>query len=458
MKPFISYALVTVLAVDLLATTGDITMTWTSPMFSKLYSNNSNVNPLPQPITKEQDALIASLINVGAMVGGIPFSYLSESYGRKTALLAIGIFHIVAYATMAFAQCVELFYFGRILGGLAVGAGYTLLPLYIAEVAEENKRGPYSVTLAIFWALGNFLPYLIGPFLTVQIFNLFNLCVALLFFVTFLLLGTETPFYLVGANKLEEAQKVLMLLRGKESTGVEGELQHIKYSLDQERQTEPESLWKMFINPGIKKAFVISLSLIIFQQLSGWNAITFYLQPIFEMSGSSIPSDISSLVVGAAIFCFSLPAPYLTDKLGRKTLLIFSSIFLGLSLLLLAVFVFVQTRTNLNTEFMSWVPITSLTIAVFAFQNGLAVLPWTISSELFPKNVKKLSSTSTNAACWLTSFIMTQFFNDMVRGFGVDGTMFMFAVFTFLCAIFTYFYVPETRKKTFVEIQKILQR
>ncbi|XP_028147274.1 facilitated trehalose transporter Tret1 [Diabrotica virgifera virgifera] len=458
MKPFISYALVTTLAVDLLATTGDITMTWTSPMFSKLYSNDSNVNPLPQPITKEQDALIASLINVGAMVGGIPLSYLSESYGRKTALLTIGIFHAIAYATMAFAQCVELFYFGRVIGGLAVGAGYTLLPLYIAEVAEESKRGPYSVTLGIFWALGNFLPYLIGPFLSVQIFNLVNLCVALLFFITFTLLGTETPFYLIGVNKLDDAREVLMLLRGKDSKGVEGELQHIKYSLDQERQTEPESFWKMFINPGIKKAFVISLSLIIFQQLSGWNAITFYLQPIFEMSGSNIPSDLSSLIVGASIFCFSLPAPYLTDKFGRKVLLIFSSIFLSLSLLLLAVFIFVQTRTNLNIEFMSWVPITSLTIAVFAFQNGLAVLPWTISSEVFPKNVKRLSSTSSSAACWLTSFIMTQFFNDMVRFFGVDGTMFMFAVFTFVCAVFTFLYVPETRGKTFAEIQKILQR
>ncbi|XP_072385982.1 facilitated trehalose transporter Tret1-like isoform X2 [Diabrotica undecimpunctata] len=457
MKSFISYTTAVIFAVDLLATSGDITMTWTSPMFSKLYSNDTTVNPLPKPITEAQDAWIASLINVGAMVGGFPFSFISEHYGRKAALLAVGVFHIIAYLSMAFAKCVELFYFGRILGGLAVGGGYTLLPMYIAEVAEEKKRGAYSVTLGIFWGFGNFLPYLIGPFLSVRVFNLINFSLPLLFVILFFFLGIETPYYLIGANKLEKAEEVLMLLRAKDRKSVQLELQNIKNSLEQEKHENVGSFTNIFTNPGVRKAFIISISLISFQQLSGWNAITFYLQPIFEASNTNLSPEICSLIIGACIFGFSLPTPYFTDKINRKVLLIFSDVGLGLGLLILGAFFYIKNRTNWSMTAISWIPIPTLIMCTFAFQVGLAALPWTISSEIFPKNVKKLSSTTTSASCWIVSFLITQFFNTMKQNLGTDGTFFFYAVFTFIASCFTFFYVPETRGKTFVEIQQILK-
>ncbi|CAH1112504.1 unnamed protein product [Psylliodes chrysocephalus] len=454
---FLSYTTLTVLTVDLLATSGDITMTWTSPMYSKLYSNDSSINPLPRPITAEEDAYIASLINIGAMVGGIPFSFISDHFGRKVALLGIGIVHIIAYLSMAFAKTVDIFYFGRAFGGLAVGAGYTLLPLYIAEVAKEEDRGLYSMTMTVFWALGNFMPYLVGPFLSGRMFNLFNAAFPIAFFILFLLLGIETPFYLVGANKMDEAEKVLMVLRSQDEKGVQTELNHIKDTLKQEEETPP-SFKNIFINPGIRKAFIISIALMSFQQFSGWNAIFFYLQPIFEASGTMLPSYISSMIVGASIMIFSLPAPYFADKFGRKTLLICSSTLMAICLFMLGSFFYFENRTNFNIEPIAWLPITSLLIMVFAFENGMACLPWTVSSELFPKNFKKISASTTSAACWFASFLMTQFFNDMTDVFGKDGTFLFYGMFSLGCGVFTWFYIPETRGKTFIEIQQLLQK
>ncbi|KAH0813528.1 hypothetical protein GEV33_009263 [Tenebrio molitor] len=125
---------------DLLATSGDITMTWTSPIFSKLYSNDSEVNPFGKPITTDEDSWIGSLINIGAMIGPFPYGFIGEKYGRKIGLLAISIPHIISYLTLAFSRTVYLYYFARLLGGIAVGGGYTLLPMYVAEVAEDSNR------------------------------------------------------------------------------------------------------------------------------------------------------------------------------------------------------------------------------------------------------------------------------------------------------------------------------
>ncbi|XP_056641899.1 facilitated trehalose transporter Tret1-like [Diorhabda sublineata] len=450
---FFRYSTFVVIAVDLLATSGDITMTWPSPILPKLHSNDSTVNPLPKPITQQQDALIASSINVGAMIGGLPFAYISDRFGRKLSLQAIGCLHLIAYLSMAFAGRVEVFYFGRLLGGVAVGGGYTLLPMYIAEVTEETLRGAYSVTLGIFWSFGNFLSYLIGPFVSIRLFNLVNASFPLAFLVGFSLLGTETPYYLVGIGDTEKAEEVLIKLRSSDRGSVQNELERIKISVEDEDKSI------RFGNVlALRKSFVVSISLIVFQQLSGWNAITSYLQVIFDAAGADLPSDVSALIIGGCIFVFSLPAPYFTEKFDRKMLLIISTTVLGMCLSTFGIFFCILTRTDFGVGSVSWIPLVSLVLAVASFQTGLSCLPWTISSEIFPKNVKKLSASATSTSCWLISFLVTLFFNKMTDGIGVDGTFFAFAGFCFVSTLFTIFYVPETRGKTFAEIQLMLER
>ncbi|VEN40561.1 unnamed protein product [Callosobruchus maculatus] len=454
MKIEVSYTLLTVIAVCLLATSGDITMSWTSPMYPKLSSNDTSINPLGRSITKDEDSWIGSLINVGAMVGPLPFSFIGERFGRKIGLLCIAIPHIVSYLTMAFAQEVYLFYFGRILGGIAVGGGYTLLPMYIAEVSDEQRRGFYSVFLGIFWGFGNFLPYLIGPFLSVMWFNIVLACFPITFFVVFLVTGVETPYYLVGKGDIDRAEKVLMLLRSKDKEDIGKELIQIKEGCN---KNEVAHFKDIIVNPGQRKALFVALTFIMFQQLSGMNAITFYLEPIFVASGSSLPSDISSLITGAVIFLSSFLTPFLVNIYSRKAVSLLSVIGMALPLGMLGGF-FYALDNHMNIEHIMWMPLVSLVLIILIYQIGFAVLPWTISSELFSKNTKHIAASVVSITCWIGSFIVTKFFRDMTETLGNAGTFWFFGGCCLLCAVFIVFCVPETSGKTFVEIQKMLQR
>lgn len=452
-KRLCSYTLLIVFTVDLLATSGDVTLSWTSPVFPKLHSNDSEQNPLGREITDDEDAWIGSLVTIGAMIGPLPAGYISEKFGRKIGLLTLAVPHIVSLFSMAFAQNIYMFYFGRLFAGVSTGGGYTLLPTYIAEISDDTNRGTFSQTLNIFWALGNFIPYAIGPYLSIKWFNIILAIIPTMFFVIFLLLGPETPYYLVSCNKLKQAEKSLMQLRSLDKQGVKQELEHIKENLGKE---ENGHFIDILRNRGLRKALMICVVLVVSQELSGFCAITFYLQTIFEAAGTEISSDISALIVGFSIFVSSFFTPFLIDRLGRKVLTVTSCFGMVIALSTLGTFFYLEVSTDISTEPIFWVPIFSLILYIFAFHFGICSIPWTLSSELFPSNVKGIAAPTITIICWMSSFLVTKFFNDMNASMGKAGSFWFFSGCCLCTGIFSIFFVPETKGKSFSEIQEML--
>lgn len=423
-------------------------------MYPKLYSNDSSLNPLGRPITKDEDGWIGSLVYVGATLGPMPFGFIAEHCGRKIALLLIGIPHVICYMAMAYARNIYLFYFGRLLSGIAMGASYALMPLYIAEVAEHSKRGVYSVTLGIFWCFGNFLPYAVGPFLSVTNFNLILALIPVLFCICFLLFATETPYHLVGVGEIDKARKVLSLLRTKKESAIENELDHV---IDVVRNEQHGHFSDIIKNPGLRKAFIISEIMVLFQQMSGMNAISFYQQPIYEESGTKISPEMSSLVTGIFVLACSFIMPFVIDRFHRRTLFVFSALTTSITLASMGTFFHLKERTTVDTAPIFWLPITSILIYNLAMGFGFGILPWTISSELFPKNVKQLAASTLSSTSFIAAFIITKFFNDLRNFLGTGGSFWLFSVVCTMAAVFGIIFIPETKGKDFLQIQAMLQ-
>ncbi|XP_060517920.1 facilitated trehalose transporter Tret1-like [Cylas formicarius] len=450
----VSNALVSVFAVDLLATSGDITQTWTSPMYPKLYSNDTSVNPLAKPITEEQDAWIGSLLNIGAMIGALPVGFIADTIGRKKSLLCIAIPHLVAYLMFVFADEVYMYYIARFINGLSVGAGYALMPMYIAEICTDKTRNSYTATLNIFWTFGNFLPYAIGPYISVQIFNSILVGFPAVFIVVFILVAPETPLYLVQKGRIEEAEKCLMTLRSTDKAGVEKEIIQIK---DIIAKHEDGTLMDIFRNPGLRRAFAISASLVSFGQLAGSTAIGYYLQPILEESNTHITADIGSTLCGAWTFISSFSSSFAIHRLGQRIPLIISCVGNALSIFALGLYFHIRDTDPEKASELSWLPIASL-LSFIAFYNfGLSGIPWAVSSQLFPNNVKAISAASISSVSWFFSFLTTNFFNDMNDTFGRAGTFWIFSSANLVAAVFTIIWVPETKGMSFTEIHDMLQ-
>lgn len=442
---------------DLLATSGDITMTWTSPIIPKLYSNDSDINPFDKPINAEEESWIGSLINIGAMIGPFPFGYIAGRFGRKIGLLCIAIPHIISYLTLAFSKSVYLYYFARTIGGIAVGGGYTLLPMYVAEVTEDSNRGMFSVTLNIFWTFGNLLSYVIGPYTSITWFNVILACVPTSFFILFLLLAPETPYYLLTKNQNIEAEKSLLKLRSNNKKLVDDEIKRMKLMIENENQDV--SFFELFKSKTYFKGLFISFILIVAQQLSGVNAVMFYTQEIFSEAGAdNIAPEIASIIIGLICFSCSFVVPFVADRAGRRIFLMISCFGSAIAHLVFGIFFYLKTSTDVDISPVSWLPLASLIFYFIMFTMGLGPLPWTVSSELFPTNIKPFAAALVSFSCWTTSFFVTKFFGDLNNWLGVAGTFWIFGGACFLTFIFILVYVPETKEKSFAEIQEILDK
>ncbi|KAJ8977231.1 hypothetical protein NQ317_003806 [Molorchus minor] len=207
---------------------------------------------------------------------------------------------------------------------------------------------------------------------------------------------------------MDKAEKSLMKLRTSEKEGVQKELEEIKQHLKRE---EEGSLLDILRRSELRKAFIICLVLIIGQEMSGFCAITFYLQPIFIAAGTELPSEISALIVGVALLASSFIAPFIVDRLVA----------------LLGAFFYVLDSTDLSTDPIVWLPIFSLIFFIVSFNLGMGSIPWTLCSELFPNNVKQIAASAQSSTCWVTTFLVTFFFNDMNEGMGRAGTFWFFA-------------------------------
>lgn len=424
-------------------------------MYTKLYSNDTTVNPLGRPITATEDSWLSSLMNFGAICGAIPIGLIADKIGRRYTLLGLAVPHVVAFSLYAFAGDINIFYVGRFINGFSEGAGYAILPMYLTEISEDSNRASISVTLNLFWCIGNFIPYAFGPYMTSKAFNILLACIPLTFFVCFLLIGPETPHYLIQRKKYEKAEKVIQYLRGCSDEAAQKEVDSLKVIIHNEEHQG--GMLDILRNACLRKALIISLILITLQQMSGINAINAYMEPIFTASGSNLPSSTSSTIVGACMVLSSLFTTLIIQKTGRKWPMLISCMGDGLSLVALGTYFYLNNKTTINTDNLTWLPITALISYMLFFNLGFSPLPWTISSELFPNNVKAVSSSAVSACSWVFGFLTNKFFNLLNDTIGQSGSFWLFGGSCFVAAIFDIVFVPETTGKSFSEIQELLK-
>lgn len=438
---------------NLLALTGDTALTWSSPMLPKLESNDTSVNPLGKPITQAEESWIGSLQYIGAMSGCFGFSYLADRIGRKPTLVLLAIPHIVSYISFAFATTVELIYFGRFLGGISLASVYVILPMYISEIAEDSYRGTLLVSYSTFASFGDLFPYIVGPYVSVMWFNISVAVFPILFLVLFPFVAPESPHYYVQKGQLLQAEDSLKRLRSTDEVD-EAELESIRNEIEENRQS---NIIDSLRSRHVVKGFVIGLGLSMLQQLSGIGAVLSYTEIIFQATGSHISSDVSSIIVGVVLFLASFGGPLIVDRKGRKFLLICSSTGMIISQFFLGLYFYLQDHdTNMSAFY--WLPIVCLVVFTITFNIGFGPLPFTMTSEILPSNCKFMLATVIGFMGWASSFIVTKFFNDLNEALGEGGTFWLFSGVCMFALGFIILYVPETKGKSFQEIQALLSR
>lgn len=426
-------------------------MGWTSPVNPKL--TNTTAPVLDQPVTADEASWIGSLLTIGAIFGPFIGGFIASRIGRKWGVLSSAVPLIIGFILMLAASNVGMIYAGRIFWGLAVGILFTVGPMYCAEIATDDSRGALGSFLQLFVTFGFILVYSAGPYVDYVPLQYIGLACVIGFAVLFFFMP-ESPIFYLNKDDTESAAECLTKIRGKSRSGVQMELDQM--TADVRAAMEKTATFSDLFRGANFKAFYISCVLVAAQQLSGINAVLFYMTDIFGATGSSLDPAIATIIIGVVQIIASAITPLVVDRLGRRILLLISCCGTTVGLGLLGMFFMLQASNHPSVESIGFLPVLALVLFIVTYCWGLGPLPWAVMGELLPIEVKSLASPIATAFCWVLSFIVTRYFGSLALAIGQGETFLIFGVCCVLAFFFTMFMVPETKGKSFQEIQDML--
>jgi SP family arabinose:H+ symporter-like MFS transporter len=379
---------------------------------------------------------------LGAMFAGIP----GDRLGRRDSLRIMAVLYLVSALGCAFAWGWSSLVFFRFVGGLGIGGSSVLGPMYIAEIAPAKWRGRLVGLFQFNVVFGILLAYFSNYVIGLQGFGgaewRWKLGVSGIPAALFLLMLfgiPRSPRWLVKKRRVPEAREVLRLTGEPE---FEVELQDIVASIDAEHGHGDEPLFSRKYRVPV----FLAVSIAMFNQLSGINAVLYYLNDIFMRAGfSKVSGDLQAVAVGGANLLFTILAMSVIDRIGRKTMLLVGSIGTAVCLAGVAAIFAMNRHENL----LVWCLVGF--IASFAFSQGAVI--WVYLSEVFPTRVRAKGQSLGSFTHWLMNALISGAFPRLAAVSGSVPFMFFSAMMAlqFFVVLFTY---PETKGVTLEQMQK----
>lgn len=373
--------------------------------------------------------------------------------GRKASMLLLIVPFSIGWALLLWPRNVFMLYLGRFSIGLAAGAFFVAAPVYICEIASNENRGRLCSYFQLMVTVGILFTYVVGNFFNIFTFSLLCGAIPLLFGAIFVFMP-ETPLYYVQSDKPDSAIQSLKWLRGN-GFDYTDDLREMSAEIEIARSRRTNIVDAM-LSRAMKRAIIISLSLMVIMQLSGINAFIFYTEAIFDAADSGMSGSTASIMVGAMQVVATYAASMFIDRLGRRILLVISTSMLCLCNVAIGLYFYLLEHDPKTAASVNWLPTTALCLYMISYSIGLGPIPWVLIGELFTPEVKGPASSASGTIAWLLAFLVTKTFSNVRDLIGLGETFWLFAFFSALGSIFVLLFVPETKGKSFVEIQRIL--
>ncbi|MFH0758386.1 MAG: D-xylose transporter XylE [Bacteroidota bacterium] len=400
---------------------------------------------------------------VGCIIGGSLGGYISQSIGRKRGLILAAILFLISALGSALPEklnfmglaTISSFIFYRVVGGIGVGLASMLSPMYIAEISPAGIRGKLVSWNQFAIIFGMLVVYFVNYFIARGqaaewinsvgwrwMFGSETIPAAL--FLILLFLVPESPRFLVLKK---QENKALALLKRINPASAEKVFAEVKESLKEKRAP-----WLSF--GGLVIGIGIMLS--VFQQFVGINAVLYYAGDIFRSMGAGNDSSLlQTIIVGFVNLSFTVVAILTVDRFGRKPLMVFGGIAMGISMLALGLSFYLDHMGLLSLIFM-------LTYTA-AFAMSWGPVTWVLLSEIFPNSIRGAMSIAV-AAQWVANLMVSWTFPMMnessvlTRMFNHGFSYWIYGFMGFLAAWLIMKLVPETKGRTLEDLEKIWKK
>jgi MFS family permease len=457
-----------------------------------------------------------SCLGWGALGGNAVAGFLSDRFGRKKVLLCTALLFVISALLSAFATNFSVFVLSRILGGVAVGGAILIAPIYIAEISPAKQRGSLVSFNQLMIVIGisasffsNYFLLNLGDSSWRWMVGVEAIPAALYFLLLFAV--PESPRWLLGRGQEQRAREIFTKAVGPELA--EAELRDIRESFKQKQAKT--NLGGLF-SRRMRFVMFIALAIAFFQQITGINAIFYYLPTIFAQAGGGVNAAFrQAVLVGLVNLGMTFVAIWLIDRLGRKPLLVIGAAGMTISLLTCAwafhvanyqltdkAFSLLKTANTpadvvadlssgeqpvfkTEAQFVTHLegklgadrakanhdslvsaslhlPATLVLVAIIGFVASFAIslgpVMWVLLSEVFPNEYRGGAISLVGFWNSVVSATVTFIFPWELSHLGTAGTFLGYGLLALAALIFVSLFIPETKGKTLEQLEGILMR
>ncbi|XP_047035476.1 facilitated trehalose transporter Tret1-like [Helicoverpa zea] len=445
-----------------------VMMAWPSSTILLFKSSNTTLH---RPMGDAEVSLFGSLPAIGSLIANPIAGVVLDRMGRKKTVMLTSMMFVLAWSIIAMTSQVEVVLTAMFVGGLGF-AIFLETTIYISEISQDSIRGTMTAGPMQFYGFGILVSYFLGGYLT-YIHMVYACLTMAVVGVLLLAVLKESPLTLMANGREEDAAKSIAFYRSKKTISKEvvqeldklrrifssntedvQSLTAIEERLGPTLEAKKMTWWQFFKNsPSTQREFFVIMILKVAFVFQGLPVVQVYAEPLFA---EAVPSDVispnlCSLLMGVVVIIAGSIAAYLTDVVGRRPLLIYSSIAAGFCCIVLG--------TQILTE---WGPKWTIPMFIYIFTAfytfGAGTVPVVVLAEVFLPEVKSIMSMLAVEWAWILNFLILFVFNLLVTSVGLPPVFYFFSFVCFSTAVFFFFFLPETKGLPVYAIQELFTK
>ncbi|CAL4990074.1 unnamed protein product [Urochloa decumbens] len=423
-------------------------------------------------LSDAQVEVLTGSMNVFMLVSILAAGWVADRLGRRCVLVIATSFLMVGALAMSLGGSYATLMAARFVTGIGAGFARVVAPVYNTEISPPSTRGVLSSLLNIFINLGVLLSYVSNyAFSGLPVHLGWRVMYGVgvvppVFIAAGILLMPESPRWLAMRGRHGDARAVLVRISDT-STEADLRLSEIKHAVAQQPEQHAlggsthggGSVWKeLLLRPSasLRRILLCVLALQFFVPASGVEAILLYSPLVFKAAGmtSTAAALGVTIAIGAVKMCFILLGVLLTDRLGRRPLLLASTAGVAATTAALALTLAVGGASAAAQA----VCVAAVLAVVAAYSVGYALVVNTYSAEILPLRLRAQGLGVGVAVNRLVSGLVTMTFISVADAITMPGCFFMYAVVTAVAFVFVYARLPETKGRSLEDMDVLFNK
>jgi len=419
-------------------------------------SHNGSLSVLPTIRASDEELTwFASVISLSMVPGSLLGGYYGGRVGPKRSVMVASVLAAVSWLTICLSPHLSTLVLGRFINGLSLGFSTANCALLVAQYSSMKFRGGFLSLYTLMLSVGILTAYCLGAFLYWRYVAAIPVILCVLNFCV-LLRVPESPLWLLGHAGLDRAREALHWLR--QTDQVQEEIIQLQQLMeDQSSGLTMTDALKNLSRSDVRTPFLLVTINYWIAMMSGTPIIVFYSVSIFQEAGAGINKHLASILVASINVIGGIVGIFLVQKLPRVKLNMVATSLMSVCMAALGTALYLKDSLPDSAHLLDWVAVVAVVLYMFSFGAGAGPLIFVYVGELLPREYKVLSGI-VSASSNVPLFVLTKMFPSLLQSLSPPGTYWLLASIALSSNIFYYFFMPETRGKTALEIKQMFSK